>query len=179
MSQKQILGLVDSNLHTIDAAINLLTDLPNDLYIKVQKPYFESSLGKHMRHMFDHYLCFRRDLHKAVIDYDQRYRDFQLETDKDYALSVCHDIRHFLSQLVLNCDANDSLNVLMCNDVAMPAGEMTVSSVGRELQFLQSHSVHHFALMATIMKIAGVEINQDFGVAPSTIVHNQTVKASA
>lgn len=179
MSQKQIIGLVDSNLHTLDAAIKLLSDLPSDLYIKVQSPYFESSLGKHMRHIVDHYLCFQRDLHKGVIDYDQRHRDSQLETDKDYALSVCQDIRHFLSQLVLGSDARDALHVLMCNDVAIPAGEVTVSSLGRELQFLQGHSVHHYALMAAMMKLAGVEINQDFGVAPSTIVHNRTVKASA
>jgi len=179
LSEKQILGLVDSNLHTLDAAIQLLSDLPSDLYSKVQKPYFESSLGKHMRHILDHYLCFRRDFHKGEIDYDQRHRDSQLETDKDYALTVCQDIRHFLSQLVIDCQADDSLQVLMCNDVDMPAGELTASSVGRELQFLQGHSVHHFALMATMMKLAGVDINQNFGVAPSTIVHNSTVKVSA
>jgi len=115
LSQKQITGLVDSNLHTIDAAIQLLSDLPSDVYSKVQKPYFESSLGKHMRHIIDHYLCFRRDFDKGVIDYDQRHRDSQLETD----------------------------------------------------------------IMATIMKLAGIETQQNFGVAPSTIVHNSTVKASA
>lgn len=179
MSQKQIIGLVDSNLHTLNTAIKLLSDLPSDLYTKVHSPCFESSLGKHMRHIVDHYLCFKRDFHKGVIDYDQRNRDSQLETDKDYALSVCQEVRHFLSQLVLEGDACDPLHVLMCNDIDMPAGEVTISSLGRELQFLQGHSVHHFALMAVMLKLAGVEINQDFGVAPSTIVHNQTVKVSA
>lgn len=179
MSQKQIVGLIDSNLHTIDAAIQLLSDLPSDVYSKVQKPYFESSLGKHMRHIIDHYLCFRRDFDKGIIDYDQRHRDSQLETDKDYALSVCQDIRLFLSQLVISSQASDALQVQMCNDVDMPAGELTASSLGRELQFLQGHSVHHYALMATIMKLAGIETQQNFGVAPSTIVHNSTVKASA
>ena len=180
MNQMQITGLVDSNLNTLDAAIKLLNDLPGELYTKIQKPYFESSLGKHLRHIVDHYLCFRRDLHAGVIDYDQRHRDCQIETDKDYAVSVCRDIQSFLKQLLNEgVDASHPLQVLMCNDVQMPAGEKTCSSIGRELQFLQGHSVHHFALMATIVKLAGCEINKDFGVAPSTIVHNKTVKASA
>lgn len=174
-----MLGLVDSNLHTIDSAINLVANMPVDLYAKAQKPYFESSLGKHLRHILDHYLCFQRDLHKGVIDYDQRNRDCQIETDKDYAISVCEDIRRFLVGLNKAYSAEYPLQVLMCNDVDMPAGQMTHSSLGRELQFLQGHSVHHFAIMATVLKIAGVETSEDFGVAPSTIVHNNTVKASA
>lgn len=179
MKQKQIIGLVDSNLSTLDAAINLLNSLSSDLYIKVQQPYFESSLGKHLRHVLDHYLCFKRDLASGIIDYDQRHRDCQLETDKDYALSVCQNIRRFLQQLTVSYEAEHPLQVLMCNDVAMPAGEKTISSIGRELQFLQGHAVHHYALMATIMKLSGVEISADFGVAPSTIVHHKTVKATA
>lgn len=180
MSQKQIIGLVDSNLHTLDTAIKLLVDLPSDLYTKVQKPYFESSLGKHLRHIVDHYLCFKRDFLEGTIDYDQRHRDCQLEIDKDYAVSVCRDIQKFLKVLVADgFEADHPLQVLMCTDVQIPAGEKTYSSIGRELQFLQGHSVHHFALMATIIKLAGVEIYEDFGVAPSTINHNKTVKASA
>ena len=38
---------------------------------------------------------------------------------------------------------------------------------------------HHFALMATMLRVSGDNVEQDFGVAPSTLVHEHAVKASA
>jgi len=42
----------------------------------------------------------------------------------------------------------------------------------RELQFLFSHTIHHYALIANLLVMQGVEIGRDhsgFGVAPSTL----------
>ena len=43
------------------------------------------------------------------------------------------------------------------------------SSISRELQVLSSHTVHHFALIAMTLRMHGVEIDSDFGMAPSTL----------
>jgi hypothetical protein len=43
------------------------------------------------------------------------------------------------------------------------------SSISRELQVLSSHTVHHFALIAITLRMHGVEIESDFGMAPSTL----------
>ncbi|NIP97468.1 MAG: hypothetical protein GWO24_30170, partial [Akkermansiaceae bacterium] len=43
--------------------------------------------------------------------------------------------------------------------------------LGRELQFLVSHTVHHFAMIGGICRALGVALEDDFGVAPSTIRH--------
>ncbi len=45
------------------------------------------------------------------------------------------------------------------------------SSLRRELHFLLSHTVHHYALIAMILARHGVEVEPDFGVAPSTLRH--------
>jgi hypothetical protein len=42
------------------------------------------------------------------------------------------------------------------------------TTLGRELLFLSSHTVHHFALVAQYCRAAGVEPEQDFGKAPAT-----------
>jgi hypothetical protein len=47
------------------------------------------------------------------------------------------------------------------------------TSVGRELQFLVSHTVHHYAVIAAMLRPQGVEPGADFGVAPSTLVYEQ------
>lgn len=179
MSNAHLHNLVDSNINALDMTINLLRSLPADRFVQIQRPYFESSLGKHLRHILDHYLCFQRDLEKGLIDYDQRQRDCQLETDKDYAISVIGQLRQFLISVKAQGHVDQPLQVLMCNDVATPNGEITESTLGRELQFLQGHSVHHFALMAAMLRVAGDNIDKDFGVAPSTLVHEKTVKESA
>jgi len=178
-----ITHLIDNNIDTLQAAITLLETLPADRYTHVERPYFESSLGKHLRHIVDHYLCFQRDLEAGIIDYDQRLRDSQLESDRDYAINVIRTLQSYLKTLKTTvstiAEPDRTLNVLMCNDVDMPRGQMTHSSLGRELQFLQGHTVHHFALMAAMVRISGLHVDNDFGVAPSTLVHEKTVKVSA
>ena len=49
------------------------------------------------------------------------------------------------------------------------------STPGRELQFLVSHTVHHFAMIGGICHSLGVEVDKDFGVAPSTLRHQMEV----
>jgi uncharacterized damage-inducible protein DinB len=45
----------------------------------------------------------------------------------------------------------------------------TRSTVARELQFLLSHTVHHYALVAIRLRLAGREPAAGFGVSPSTL----------
>jgi hypothetical protein len=43
------------------------------------------------------------------------------------------------------------------------------SSLARELQFTLSHTVHHYALIALILRLQGFAPPADFGVAPATL----------
>jgi hypothetical protein len=43
------------------------------------------------------------------------------------------------------------------------------SSLGRELEFVLSHTVHHHALIAEKLAANGDNAVRDFGVAPSTL----------
>jgi hypothetical protein len=45
------------------------------------------------------------------------------------------------------------------------------SSLLRELQFLLSHTVHHYSLIALALRVQGFEPGVGFGVAPSTLNH--------
>ena len=48
---------------------------------------------------------------------------------------------------------------------------------GRELLFLISHTVHHFALIAFMLRSFGIEPGDKFGVAPSTLRYRQDCQA--
>ncbi|ODS24612.1 hypothetical protein AB835_02470 [Candidatus Endobugula sertula] len=171
--------LIHCNLKTLANGAKTIQSLPADQYNYIEKPYFESCPGKHMRHILDHYLCFIRDLNSGVINYEQRDRDHQLESDQGYALTIIQRICSFLQQLCQNNTQDRSVRILLCNDVTLPQGETTKSSIRRELQFLQGHTVHHFALIATMLRFYGLEVPRDFSIAPSTLVHEETVKHSA
>ena len=43
------------------------------------------------------------------------------------------------------------------------------SSIGRELQALSSHTIHHFALIAVTLRLHGIVVDPDFGMSPSTL----------
>jgi uncharacterized damage-inducible protein DinB len=47
------------------------------------------------------------------------------------------------------------------------------STPDRELQFLASHTVHHFALVALLLRLAGVSVPDGFGVATATARHRE------
>ena len=49
----------------------------------------------------------------------------------------------------------------------------TRSTGRRELQFLLSHTIHHYALIAVICNHLGVPLDPAFGVAPSTLRFQQ------
>ena len=51
--------------------------------------------------------------------------------------------------------------------------EWSQSSVKRELQFLLSHTIHHYSLVAVALRTQGFEPGAAFGVAPSTLRHRR------
>ena len=58
--------------------------------------------------------------------------------------------------------------------------ELTVeTTLGRELLFLSSHTVHHFAPLGQYCRNAGVELGHDFGKAPATMAFEQLHAAAS
>ena len=53
------------------------------------------------------------------------------------------------------------------------------STIRRELQYLQAHTVHHYALIAFILRLQGREPAASFGVAPSTLRHRKAAADTA
>ena len=147
-----------------------------DLIERVGDPLFCGSpeagtrgVGPHFRHIVDHYDSFFRGLGDGRVDYDQRERDTRLETDRAA-------IRSKLGELCARLDGLRSEEVLDSISVVMDCGHTegddrtwTGSTVLRELQFLVSHTVHHYAMIGEILGAEGVEMDPDFGVAPSTL----------
>ncbi len=163
--------------HLIDENIGLLTQGLDLLRRFDQTDYAENPwVGPHLRHALDHYLAFFRGLEhpeSATLDYDARVRDRRVETERDTAESTILGLIDRFGQL--DGDDLDHPLRLRAEDAAHEGEirEFSLSTIRRELQFLSSHTVHHWALIAARLAPMGIDLGDEFGVAPSTLAYRR------
>lgn len=161
-----MISLIRANCGFLQQGIDLLEMHDNDTYVGIDPKSFGSSIGAHLRHVLDHYSSFLKGVDEGLVDYDDRKRKTSVETDRVVAIKT---IREIIDQLTgLEEMENHSVDVVVSAN-AKGASEKSSSSLRRELQFLASHTVHHYALIAIASRMQGVPPAKTFGVAPSTL----------
>ncbi|MEX0324742.1 MAG: DinB family protein [Puniceicoccaceae bacterium] len=158
--------LIDANLACLGQGIEFLQKLPAEFYTRSCPELFNSSIGGHLRHNLDHYLAFVSGQAAGEVDYDDRRREEALEADPEAAIGVLQELVEKLESL-RSASLDRSLKIRMDD-----GGDSTWSqtTMRRELQFLLSHSIHHYALVVSIAARFGVrDFPEGFGIAPSTI----------
>jgi len=175
--------LAESNVAFLEQGLALLERIGDEVYQSGPPPFARGGIGAHLRHVIDHYECFLAGLETGRVDYDLRERDAELERDRGRALHRLGDLRGSFERLAQR-DVERPLAVAMdCGEVELersprqaPARVSAVwsdSSVARELAFLVSHTVHHYALVGAMLRLQGIEPGRDFGVAPSTLTYER------
>ena len=139
------------------------------------RPAYAGPAGSHLRHIIEHYeaLVFPSTAH--VVDYDRRPRDRDLEVNATLATSRLNTLQDTLRgwhQRTLD----EPVRVLGQGGTAGEFDFSVSSSVGRELVFVASHAVHHFALLLAYCEQHRIPVPTHFGKAPATVAH---AKASA
>jgi uncharacterized damage-inducible protein DinB len=119
--------------------------------------------GSHLRHILEFYECFLDGIAGSRIDYDARPRDERVETS---LATAAERIRFLIRALEEDARLLDDRDVL----VRAESGDAWLkSTASRELQALSSHTIHHFALIAVILRLHGIHLDPDFGMSPSTL----------
>ena len=170
--------LLDHNLRFLRQAADLLATLPDDAYTLARPPVFRSGIGAHLRHCLDHYQSFLSGLTTGRIDYDARKRDQTTERSREAAATVISSIIDRLNSLTATDLARPVQSKVDCGGENLDA-MWTVSTAPRELQFLISHTVHHYALISMILRLQVLDTPADFGIAPSTLRHEGTLPSCA
>jgi uncharacterized damage-inducible protein DinB len=164
-------SLAADNLAVLEQGVALLEQIDDQLYTRVDEQIFRTCVGTHMRHLLDFYASFERGLPDGRIDYDARQRDTSVERDRGAALDR---LRGIAARLEALGDAEAGRPLLARQDSSAPAEDPEAwgaSTLRRELQALVSHTIHHYALIAVLLRRHGFEPAPDFGVAPSTLLH--------
>ena len=151
----------------------LLESLTDEQYARKPVGVVPSSIGGHVRHCLDHVEAVLRGAGDGLLDYDRRERGTDVERSRTAALeTIRRQERQLLDFPWPDGRSPLRLSVLLSPD-APPA--VVLSSLGRELAFALSHTIHHGALIAVMAKLLGVVVPPDFGYAPSTLAHGRRV----
>lgn len=147
----------------------LLAATSDEQYIQKPVGVVPSSLGSHVRHCLDHFEAFLHGAASGFMDYDDRTRGTLVETDRAAAQRLIRQVHDRIALL----DPSMLTKAVRVRSMLVGDGTSieTVSSLGRELAFVLSHTVHHNALVAAICKTLGIPMPERFGYAPSTIAH--------
>lgn len=134
-----------------------------------------ASIGDHYRHHLEHVDLFLRGLHQGVIDYDNRRRDGSIATSVEVALRETQRMIEELEMLCLSISEN-ALQVMQSSHVDGQRPLVT-SNLARELLFLNSHAIHHYAIISIAVRLCGQNCDARLGVMPSTLHHREASDA--
>ncbi|EKM60855.1 uncharacterized protein PHACADRAFT_189980 [Phanerochaete carnosa HHB-10118-sp] len=135
--------LLEVSRVVLQQAVDLVdNDLMSDDQLTIHSQYMPgSTIGKHLRHARDHFWL--------LID--------SMESQPPYTLN--YDYRK------VNMDQPVTLNAVT------PYPQTMQSTFGRELWFGALHAVHHWSMVRVICGELGIRLDESFGFAPSTLVH--------
>ena len=172
LAAPKIYSLVLENVYALREGLELLENIEDDVFSAVPPAIEPHRAGSHLRHCLEFYECFLDGMKNGAIDYDARRRDTLVEHDRLVAILRTADI----ADRLLDChypEYDAPIEVRSEDDGGVA---WTESTVGRELKFLRSHTIHHYALMAITLRLQGVDVPAEFGVSTATLRHRAEVE---
>lgn len=156
------------NLLTVKTLINTLRDNEYNEHLDMLSG---ASIGAHVRHILEFYICLLSGNKTSVICYDARERNHQLETDRKYTCATIDNIIIGLKEINANC----SLQLKADFSSIGNNEEIIQTSLYRKIAYCMEHSIHHMALIKVGIKSLDNSsvLIKNFGVAPSTVRHIQ------
>lgn len=137
-----------------------------------------ASVGQHLRHTLEFFLCLEKGTAEGVINYDKRNHDVLIEEDKFIALATIGKIAEFVKSNAPSKPLLLEIGYNSHND----ACEAIPTTFLRELTYNIEHAVHHMAIMKIGLREVApyLRLPENFGVAVSTVRHrhaqNHTMK---
>jgi uncharacterized damage-inducible protein DinB len=148
----------------LDDTAGVVAGLSDETYAERLFAAVSGSIGEHVRHLLDHVSAFTTALTGGVVSYDHRRRGTRIEHDRLAALHAIDELKALLLDRPCDLEAH-----LVVRYMPSRTHEATCrSTVGRELAFVLSHTIHHQALIAVLAAAGGQLSPNAFGVAPST-----------
>lgn len=157
--------LIRENIDMLYKMKQHLQNLPDGIYTSPCSILSYASVGQHFRHIIEFYTCIEEGVAEGKVCYDERKRNLLIETDRVNAEKMIEGIIHFLD----NLSSDRTLLLKACYSSTNDAQTIVNTSLFRELAYALDHSIHHLAIIKIALADAGVRVDSEFGVAPSTL----------
>jgi hypothetical protein len=105
-----------------------------------------------------------------LIDYDFRLRGSNIEADPQLAIEKLDNIAAWMKSLTEQ-ELNQSISLSTEVSTSTKEVQIVQTSLAREIIFVSSHAVHHYAMIAQITFAQTTTANTSFGVAPATATY--------
>jgi hypothetical protein len=157
--------LIPAISKTLNELSDLVSQLSNDDYCCPCHDLSNATIGEHTRHIIEMFQCLQNQYQTGVVNYDLRKRDYLIQTDTIFAKEC---IAAILNQV-------DKPNKELQLQQIVDGKELLIgSNYNRELFYNLEHCIHHQALIkVAILQLKTIEIDENFGVARSTIEYRK------
>jgi hypothetical protein len=153
--------LIPSINNSLDELIDLLEQLSEEEYSKSCFELSGASIGEHTRHIVEMFQCLNLNYDLGIVNYDKRERNALIQTKADFAVQMILDIKNSIEKENKKLELQQMIDGTAIN---------IQSNYYRELLYNLEHCIHHQALIkVAILKCENVAVNENFGVARSTI----------
>jgi hypothetical protein len=141
-------------------------------YADEREEAFRAHVGPHLRHIIEHYEALLEREPGALVDYDHRARDRSIERSPHIALARLARLVERLRGLQNHAPA-EALSVGFSIGIDGAEFYLSPSTLVRELNFVASHAIHHYAIIRPLVEAAGLSLPEEFGKAPETVRHER------
>ena len=156
-------SVISRQLDDIAAVVMSIDDAT---YVACPIAGVSGSIGEHVRHCLDHIGVLVAATGSRPLSYDRRERGTAVERDPAEALRLIMRLKSAADRW-----GDRAMDEPLCVVSMLTAGGESAtgwSTLGRELAFVHSHTIHHEAMIAVLLSLAGVDVPDRFGLAPAT-----------
>jgi hypothetical protein len=170
--------LIQAAVKTLTQGETLLSRLTDADFVRKLPVAFDAAIGSHYRHCLDHFQILLDAAKEGDLNYDERERGTLVENDRFAALNATRELRAGFEHLDPALLARP-LTVTCKTSYTTADSQTSPSTVGREIMYSVAHAVHHYALIGFMAGVMKLTLPPGFGIAPSTLKHQQEEAARA
>jgi len=141
---------------------NLLRPISQDQFSEPLPILSGNTIGKHVRHILEFFICLDSAIESEKVNYDKRERDLDLETFPEVATAA-------IDKLIQRIASYNNKEIMLIAEFEKQETAVH-SNVFRELVYNIEHTIHHLAIIRIGIQLyyPDVILEEGLGVAYST-----------